>query len=365
VNAREKQATSVLPSMKKERIMSLDLARGMAMVFVVVVHVLEQLSSQTVKDSLFGGVVNMGTSLCAASMFMFLMGAGLGLSSSTTFSATVRRGMKLILIGFALNLLRGTLPTVVGLAMRQFTLEDLKPNSLLVVTIEIDILQFAGLALMALAIVRRISTKWFFWLGAAAAVIVICPLVYGRTAGSPLLSYLINFLWRTEEYGHFPIFPWLAYPLFGMVFGHLLKNSKNTQVFFIRSAVLGSVMCVCAGYLVYNYSDFSMDSWLSGDLNEGDVPPLWVVFETGVLLVSLSLYQYMAGHIPRNKVFDWLCFWSKEVTLMYCIQWIVIGWILIFITSYFGFAGTVLCIPVVFVMTHYLGIIINISRRKI
>jgi uncharacterized membrane protein len=362
--AQEAQTTSVLPPIKKERIMSLDLARGVALVFVVVIHVLEQLSSQSVKDSLFGGTLNIGTSMCAAAMFMFLMGTGLGLSNTTTFSIGIRRGIQLFFLAYILNLLRGTLPTLAGLATHQFTLDDLKPYSPFFVTIEIDILHFAGIALIVLAFIRKFSMKWIVWLGAGVAVLLLCPLVYGHEAGSPMLTYGINFLWQTEKYGHFPVFPWLAYPLFGMVFGHFLRNTRNQQVFFIRSGILGSLICLCAGYLAYNYSDFSMDSWLSGDYNEGDVHPLLVAFETGVLLVSLFLYQLLATHIPRNKVFDWLCFWSKEVTLMYCIQWIVIGWIVIFISSYFGLMSTLLCIPIVFVITHYLGIVIKISIRK-
>jgi uncharacterized membrane protein len=358
-------STAVQQPPKSERIISLDLARGVALVFVVVIHVLEQLSSQEVKDSLFGGVMNIGTSLCAAVMFMFLMGAGVGLSRSTTLSKGIRRGILLFLLAYVLNLLRGTIPTLSGLATHQFTLEDLKPYSPLYVTIEIDILHFAGLALIALAVIRKISTQWIVWLGAGAGVLLICPLVYGHASDSPLLNYGINFLWRTEKYGHFPIFPWLAYPLFGMVFGHFLKTSKNPQVFFIRSCVLGALLCLCGGYMAYNYSDFSMDSWMSGDYNEGDVHPWWVVFIIGVILVSISFYQLLATRIPRNKVFDWLCFWSREVTLMYCIEWIVIGWITIFISSYFGFAGTLLGISIVFVLTYYLGIIIKISTRKI
>jgi uncharacterized membrane protein len=359
------QTEKPLPPPPGDRIVSLDLARGVALGFVVVVHVLEQLSSQSVKDSLFGALVNAGTSLCAAAMFMFLMGAGLGLSRTMSSGSTVRRGLRLIIIAFILNILRGTLPTLLGLFMHQYTLEDLKPYSPLYVTIEIDILHFAGLALIIIAMLRQISTRWVFWLAAAAVLLLACPLVYGRTPGSPLLTYFTNFFWRTEEYGHFPVFPWLAYPMLGIVFGHFLKNSKNRQVFFIRTAVLGSLVCIVAGYLVYTYSDFAVDAWFSGDYNEGDVHPLWVVFVTGFLLLSLSLYELMAARIPPNKVFQWLCFWSREVTLMYCVQWIVIGWIVIFITSYFGIAATMLSIPVVFIMTHYLGIIFKVSVRKI
>jgi uncharacterized membrane protein len=348
-------SATVLEPPKKQRIISLDLARGIAMVFVVVIHCIEQVSSEAVKSSFFGGIAHMGTSMCAAAMFMFLMGVGVSFSRSTTFFYGVRRGLLLILLAYILNILRGTLPTYAGLAANMFTLEDLKPNTPLSVAIEIDILHFAGLALILMAIIRKMSKQWLVWLGAGVVVLLLCPFVYGHKVASPLLNYAVNFLWRTEEYSHFPLMPWLAYPLFGMVFGHFLKSSKNPQVFFIRSAVVGSLLCLIGGYMAYNYSDFSMDEWLSGAYNEGAVHPWWVVFESGVLLVSLFFYQLLAIVIPRNKVFDWLCFWSKEVTLMYCIQWILIGWIVVFIPAYFGFAATFLCILVVFFLTHHLG----------
>ena len=340
----------------KGRIKSLDLARGMAMVFVVVIHVIEQLSSKTVKESLFGGILNMGTAMWAATMFMFLMGAGVSLSRTTSLKMGWKRGLQLIALGYILNFLRGTLPTLVGLLTHQFTLEDLKPNSLLYVTIEIDILQFAGLALIFLSIVRFFSTKWILWLVAGCLVLLACPFVFGHKTGSPLSDYFINFFWRTDEYGHFPIFPWLAYPLFGMAFGHLLKNTTNIGVFFAKSGFIGVLLCICGGYMAFNYSDFSLDVWMSGDYNEGAVHPWMVLCETGILLLFLSFYQFLATHVPPNKAFDWLCFWSREVTLMYCLQWIVIGWIVIFITSYFGFASTIFCMLLVFVLTHYLGI---------
>lgn len=340
----------------KERIKSLDLARGMAMVFVVVIHVLEQLSSQTVKDSLFGGILNMGTALCAATMFMFLMGAGLSLSRKTSLRAGIMRGVALFALAYLLNVLRGTLPTYIGLWTHQFTLEQLKPYSPLYVTVEIDILHFAGLALIFLSLLKRYVHHWAAWLLIGCGVLAICPFVFGHTTGSPILDYFINFLWRTEEYGHFPIFPWLAYPLFGMVFGQLLKNAKNTDLFFAKSCTLGAILFICGGYLAYSFTDFSLSSWTSGDYNEGANHPWIVVSETGFLLVSLSFYHYLASHLPWNRAFEWLSFWSKEVTLMYCLQWIVIGWIVIFIPSYAGFAGTLLFMLLVFVVTHYCGI---------
>jgi uncharacterized membrane protein len=346
----------VATALPKERIKALDLARGVAMVFVVVIHVLEQLSSQTVKDSLFGGILNIGTALCAATMFMFLMGAGFSLSRKTSLRAGVMRGIALFGLAYVLNVLRGTLPTYVGLWTHQFTLEELKPYSPLYVTIEIDILQFAGLALIILSLLRRFVNHWAAWLLVGCGILALCPVVFGHKTGSPVLDYFINFLWRTEEYGHFPIFPWLAFPLFGMAFGQLLKNAKNADLFFAKNCFIGILICICGAYLTYSFSDFSMGSWMSGEYNEGANHPCIVMSETGFLLAALSVYHFLAAKIPWNRAFEWLSFWSKEVTLMYCLQWIVIGWIVVFIPSYAGFAGTIGYMLLVFAATHLSGI---------
>ena len=354
--AMQSSAIPPLPA-STQRIKSLDIARGIAMVFVVVIHVVEQLSSSSFKESLFAGVLHMGTSMCAAAMFMFLMGTGIILSKSTSLTKGVLRGAGLLALAYGLNIVRGTIPTLVGLESHMFTLEQLKPYSPLFVTIEIDILHFAGLALMLLAVFRHFFSKWPAWLLAAIAVLALCPAVFGHGSGSAIGNYFLNFLWRTEEYGHFPLFPWLAYPLAGMVFGQLLKNSGNANVFFAKSCSIGVVLCLCGGYLAYNYTNFSAASWMAGEYNEGEIHPWLVVCEMGILLISLSFYQLIVTHVAWNKAFDWLSFWSKQVTLMYCIQWIVIGWIVIFIPQYLGFFGTIAAFVVVFIVTHWLGII--------
>jgi hypothetical protein len=259
-------------------------------------------------------------------------------------------------LGYALNVLRGTIPTYAGLAANMFTLEDLQPHSPLFVTVEIDILQFAGLALIVIALIRKISLHWLAWLGAGAVTLLLSPIGDTINPNSPVLKYVANYLWSIDEYSHFPLLPWLCYPLFGMAFGQFLKSSKNHQIFFSRSAVVGVILCLVGGYLAYNYSGFSLHDWRGGDYNEGAVHPWWVVFETGILLVSLAIYQLIASRLPGNIVFSWLCFWSREVTAMYCIQWIVIGWIVVFIPAFFGFTATMVGIPAIFVLTHYIGI---------
>jgi len=336
------------------RLLSLDLARGWAMVFVVVIHVLEQLSSKHVKESVFGGVLNMGTSMFAAAMFMFLMGVGLSLSKRGTIKSEMLRGAKLLVAAYILNVLRGTIPTWAGLLTHQFTLEDLKPYSPLYVTIEIDILHFAGVALIILSPLKHFVKKWQGWLIFGVGILLVCPLVYGHKGFSPVVTYFVNFLWQTEPYGHFPIFPWLVYPIGGMVFGYFLKHAKNPRQFFPRTTTIGILLCIVGGYMAYNYSDFTMESWMSGEYNEGQIHPWMVLCEIGILLAALSFHQFCSLRIPPNKVFIRLTYWSKEVTVLYCMQWIVIGWMVIYINN-LGFAGSIVSMLLVFIITELLG----------
>jgi len=353
----QSSTTTPLPAFEaRTRIKSLDIARGIAMVFVVVIHVIEQLAGPEVEGSLFGGLLHMGTSMCAAAMFMFLMGTGISLSKSTSLTKGVMRGVGLLAVAYILNILRGTIPTFAGLEFQFFTLEQLKPYSPLYVTVELDILHFAGFAIILIAVLRHVAPKWPVWLITAGAVLGLCPLVFGHKTGSDIGNYFVNYLWRTEEYGHFPVFPWLAYPLVGMVFGHFFKKSSNYTVFFAKSCFIGVVLCLCGGYVAYNYTNFSIASWMAGEYNEGEIHPWIVISEMGVILVSISMYHFILSRVPWNKAFEWLSFWSKNVTVMYCIEWIVIGWMVIFMPHRLGFFLTITSMLFVFVATHYLGV---------
>jgi len=186
---------------KPVRHASVDVQRTIAIALMVLVHFVENLSGQGKFAWLPAGL--------SAPSFLLLLGVSQQLSVAAQqrrqvpeeliTKRSVRRGLCLIALGFAFNLL-------VWLPDDIFNW---------------DVLTLAGLAILALAAVRR-------W--PEPVVWVVCGLLF---AGGPVLRHLVGYdqYWTLGYFdpdatltdvlggalvtGYFPVFPWLLIPLVG------------------------------------------------------------------------------------------------------------------------------------------------------
>ena len=74
----------------------------------------------------------------------------------------------------------------------------------------------------------------------------------------------------------------------------------------------------------------------------------------GFVVVWLFLCEFAVRKIPSNGVSQILYFWSKNVTVIYFIQWIIIGWgVAVF--SYMGesITVTVILMAAAVLLTHW------------
>ena len=129
-----------------KRYLELDVARGLAIVFMILIHVMEYLPLESVINSLPGEIIAFLGTVPSAPVFMLIMGAGVVLSRRNTPMSLLKRGLLIFSTGYLLNLLRGSLPALLGWL---FTGEALYRGYVLETLFSVDILQFAGLALMA------------------------------------------------------------------------------------------------------------------------------------------------------------------------------------------------------------------------
>ena len=298
-----------------------DLARGLAVIFMVAVHVLYEMSTDAVYYTLFGGVVDFLGGPPAAPVFMFLMGVSMMFSKSQNLKKGVARGLKLLAAGYALNICRSTLPMLLildgqwGRALEEFGY----PMSLTVRCI--DILQFAGVGFILLSLVRRFVPGNIIKLVIAAAVALMSPMLWGITSGIAPVDWLLELLWGDNgDWVAFPVFPWLCYPLFGMVFGDLLKKNGGNSV-FIRKVFLSGLIILIIGsiFVVLDEEHHFGDYWRHGF---GGV--LWM---TGFILLELTLMHLLVRRIPGNPVFSFLRSLSRNVASFYFIHWVLIGWL--------------------------------------
>ncbi|MBN2391763.1 MAG: DUF1624 domain-containing protein [Anaerolineae bacterium] len=303
----------------KERVLSLDLARGLGALGMVAVHVLIRYGSYAANQSVYGAVVRFLGGPPAAPVFLFLMGTSLAFSKHATLRDNLWRGARLLVLGYVLNFLRGTLPAFLGLKFGMAKPEDLIPYTPENLFWIVDVLHCAGLSLMVIGVVRRFLPRPWAWLLLATAAGLGAPLMWGRMSGHALLDGCLALLWGTGITAQFPALPWISYPLSGMAFGEWLTPSTDRDTLFRRAAGMGAILLLTSGVFILERPTFHLGDYFHSG-------PGAVIAFTGFALVWLSACHWLTGHVRANAFFRLCSYWSTHITIFYFIHWIVIGW---------------------------------------
>jgi len=316
-------------SEQKQRVYSLDLARGLAVLFMICIHVLDAYSLPSVKHTLGGWFVGFFGGPASAPVFMALMGASAYYSRHADLAFGIKRGFKIILLGYVLNLLRNTLP-VLSVAVFSPSSAAALPPALFdykELFLELDILQFAGLSLIAMAFLRHWRVSRHVLLVSAALVALVSPPLWGVGGDIPVLGRVLDFLWGNHpspedcigNFVSFPFFPWFSYVLLGMFIGDTLTRSADLKKTFRRFGLAGGVICaVTLPFLLPNFLYYLGDYYHSR--------PGIILLHCGFVLVWLYLCEIAVSKIPMNSVFRFFFGWSRDVNRIYMIQWTLIMW---------------------------------------
>ena len=307
----------------RERIRAFDLARGLAIVFMIGVHVLWHWGAPDTWTSPIGQVISFLGGPTAAPVFMFLMGASLAFSSRSSFSSLAVRGLWLLWLGYLLNFLRGVVPAYLGLSSGLVTTEQIAPFTLPWLATTVDVHHMAGLSLISIAALRVVARPGWPWLALAAVVVVAGPFVRGLEFGTPLLDGPLTPVLGGAPYVYYAVVPWIAFPLCGAVFGALVARagSGDARVRLFRlGALLGLGLCaVGAAMFVSNPPTFDVGTYWR-------MPPAYFVGISGLVLVWLWLCDLIVRHVRANRVFAFLYGWSASVIAIYFTHWLVVGW---------------------------------------
>src|SRR5262245_62846649 len=89
----------------RQRVRAFDLAAGLAVFFMILVHVLWHWGRPETWTTPIGEVISYAAGPTAAPVFVFLMGASLGAARRTRTDTMVIRGLWLLFLGYVLNFL--------------------------------------------------------------------------------------------------------------------------------------------------------------------------------------------------------------------------------------------------------------------
>lgn len=317
------QADAVTGAASRERVRAFDLARGLAIVFMIGVHVLWHWGAPETWTSPIGQVISFLGGPPAAPVFMFLMGASLAFSSRTSFSSLAVRGLWLLWLGYLLNFLRGVIPAYLGLEAGIVTEEQIAPFTLPWLATTVDVHHMAGLSLIALAALRMAARPSWIWLALAAAVVLSGPFLRGLEFGTSLLDAPLTPVLSGAPNVYYAVVPWIAFPLVGAVYGTLVARSGDVagRARMFRLGALLGLGLMAAGVALFTLAPPSFDVntyWR--------MPPSYFVAITGFVLVWLWGCDLAVRRVRANRAFDFLYGWSADVIAIYFTHWVVVGW---------------------------------------
>lgn len=331
------------------RILAIDLARGVSVIMVIIVHVLWIYGAIPVQaETWLGEVIHFigkGTP-----MFLIAMGFSFILSRNQSVKLSIKRAFYIFLMGYLMNFLKFILPTWVGIMPDDFikaygwTPPPTWEQQLYLLKTG-DILQLAGVSLLFMGIINKFSKNKYVPLVIALMIMGLTKVVHGYRVGVSSIDYVLDLLWGAEWNVYFAAFPWFSFILIGLFFGRWYKEVNDKKLIFKNMLIYGVVFLAAGGGLsLYNFEYHFGDYFHLG--------PGGAVYLTGFNLILLWLSHQVVTHVKDNKLFHFFYYTSKRVTTIYVIQWTIICWGMgIFGYQKLGIVGVLLLIPVFILLT--------------
>lgn len=296
-----------------KRLLLPDLLKGFAVFLIVPVHILELFIDYPGRESLFGKILLFLGGPVAVPVFMIIMGYFLA-RNHKPLRINISRGIKVFVVGFLLN---------IGLNFH--LLLKIKfagwPYQPLEYIFGVDILYFAGLALILLSFLKLIR-KGKAWV--AYALFFAVAGLTGYMNSQLMLTernYMAPFIGGTYSWSYFPLFPWLAYPLLGFAFAN--SEDKITAFLHEQKTLSGIILAGIAALVIFfSKSGFTTTIYLPAYYHHTFWFSLWAV---GLVILWVMALRLFIQHFPATYVGNFLIWLGKNITAFYVVQWLIIG----------------------------------------
>ncbi|HAO07641.1 MAG TPA: hypothetical protein DCQ50_11755 [Chryseobacterium sp.] len=302
----------------------LALARGFIVFIMPAVHSVWLYSANDVKQGWLGISLGFLAEGPGAQSFMLLMGVFIVLGRPKTNKQIFSRSLIIFLMGYLLNLFKLVIPYYAGwipekfLTDNQFAVDAMLPLNLLLVG---DILQFAAIAYLACSLINKVRKSAIVTIILIVFVLIASPVVWEFSANGFAGTKTLSLFNGSPPYVFFPVFPWLFYPLSGLLGARVMKKySSNTDVGVLFG--IAGWLLVLGGYYITQYEP---NSW---NLTFYRLGTGGTIMHGGIVLLWLALFIWLPLVIRNNFFFRLLSWVSKHITVIYLVQWVVIIWML-------------------------------------
>ena len=303
---------------------------------MVIIHVIEELSTvniDTLPSGFWENFIQFGAGPLAAPVFIFAMGVGIVFSRHQEPIELFKRGIKLWIVAMCLNICRDVIPRLVVGMISGNTPEW---NALRYQLFNIDVLHFAGFAFILTALFKKLKVP-------ALALVPVGILM--QAAGNELslafrptgiaeivLSYFFN---TGGELSCFPLLTWYASLAVGILAGTIIQEYRD-HLKKIYSICLWGGLSLLIGFVVGCHY-YNLDIRFLHALYENAFYRqtfFHFVYNTLIITVEISLLYLITGRLKKN--IDFFDFCGRNLTKIYVVQWMIIGWMSSF-NSYLHF----------------------------
>ncbi len=318
--ARPVAVNAVTGVVGRERVRAFDLAAGLAVFFMILVHVLWHWGARETWTTPIGEAISYAAGPTAAPVFMFLIGASLGAAAHPNPRTLAARGLWLFVLGYVLNLLRGVIPATIGMATGVITADEVAPYTAWWLGTTIDLHHVVGLSLIVIAILRTRAEPGWLWLAIAGVLVLVAPWVRTVAFGTPILDAPLTPFLGSAPNVYYAVVPWLAYPLVGAVFGGMMARSSDRTALFRRGAATGlALLATGAGLILVQRPGFDVFTYWHQ-------PVSFAVAIFGMILLWLALCDFATRRPRIDARLRILYGWSDRVIAIYFTHWIIVGW---------------------------------------
>ena len=301
-----------------------DIVKTFSVLSMVLIHTWVYLSDNfIVEGSLSFIFVGVLCSLFGASLFMMCMGIGFDYTKNKDNpNFFIKRGIKMFILAYVLNIIRSfvfvfiTEPILTG---------SIQMNTLLYCWFNVDIMQFAGLALIVFGVFKKLKIKpWNMFL-IALGIAVLAKFVPMFSTGNGLLDLLLGtifpdaYLDTGEIYSYFPLMNYLLFPMFGYAYGIFYKRIKNKNLYYAIVVPVTGIIVILFTYL----ATVNQWSFVTSELEYYHMSFYYSLICTVAGIFIIGLDYYLSLILPKS-IFPLFTRLSANINKIYCIHWVIL-----------------------------------------
>jgi hypothetical protein len=318
-------------SVNKGRVMEIELMKAVAIIGMIFVHVYEQCVKVNVnkfENFIPAYIIEFFGCIPSAGVFIFAMGWGASYSKRATPGTYVKRCVNLFILGLVINIFEEYVPAI--LCPKDFGPFSEQLPSILAT----DIYFFAALMSLYYALMKLMESNMRLAAVFSVLLVAVCFLtnhlvgIESFTTGNEWIDTILGLVIRVNEYSFFPFISWSFFGVVGLWAGTLFQ--KTDMKTFVKWAAVSGVIAMIVGEVLIHMHHLQ-DPVIADVVQIREkyyygLPPVYAVAAYGLVALEFVVAHFILK-ATNNQIPHFMLTMSKNVSQIYVVQWIVIGFL--------------------------------------